>query len=131
MPMTISEVAAEAGVNVQTLRYYERRGILEEPPRTAGGYRQYEPETVSRIRFIKRAQELGFTLEEARELLGLRVDHGAACGPVEARARKNLARIEEKIRQLDRMRAVLRDLVGACRERRTTEECPILEALEA
>jgi len=131
MPMTISEVAAEAGVNVQTLRYYERRGILEEPPRTAAGYRQYEPEAVSRVRFIKRAQELGFTLDEAHELLGLRVDHGAACGPVEARARGNLARVEEKVRQLDRMRAILRDLVGACQERRTTEECPILEALEA
>lgn len=131
MPMTISKVAAEAGVNVQTLRYYERRGILEEPARTASGYRQYEPEAVNRIRFIKRAQELGFTLDEAHQLLGLRVQHGAACGPVEARARENLSRVEEKIRQLSRMRGVLRDLIEACRGRQGTEECPILEALDA
>ncbi|MFQ5679936.1 MAG: MerR family transcriptional regulator [Gemmatimonadota bacterium] len=129
--MTISEVAAKAGVNVQTLRYYERRGILEEPPRTAAGYRQYEPEAVSRVRFIKRAQELGFALDEAHQLLGLRVDHGAACGPVEAKARENLARVEEKIRQLVRMREVLSELVEACQRRNGTEECPILEALEA
>lgn len=130
MAMTISEVAEAAGVNVQTLRYYERRGILEEPPRTPAGYRQYAPETVSRIRFIKRAQELGFDLAEAHELLGLRVDGGAACGPVETRARQSLARIEAKIRQLDRIRAVLVDLVEACHDRRETEECPILAALE-
>ena len=130
MPLTISNVAREAGVNVQTLRYYERRGILEEPARTPAGYRQYDPETVTRIRFIKRAQDLGFTLDEVNELLDLRVDHGAACGAVETKARETVARVEEKLRQLSRMRDVLRDLVEACERRRKTEDCPILQALE-
>lgn len=130
MPLTISKVAREAGVNVQTLRYYERRGILEEPARTPAGYRQYDPETVTRIRFIKRAQDLGFTLDEVNELLELRVEHGAACGAVEAKARETVERVDEKLRQLSRMRDVLSDLVEACERRRETEDCPILEALE-
>lgn len=130
MQLRISEVAAEAGVNQQTLRYYERRGILAEPDRTPAGYRQYDPETVDRVRFIKRAQELGFTLDEIQELLELRVDHGAACGAIEAKARENLTRVNEKLRQLVRLQEVLTDLVGSCQRRQRTEECPILEALE-
>jgi len=130
MALTISKVADEAGVNVQTLRYYERRGILEEPARTTGGYRQYDPEAVTRIRFIKRAQDLGFTLDEVHELLQLRIEHGAACGTVEAKARKTLSRVDEKIRQLARIQEVLGDLVEACERREKTEDCPILQALE-
>lgn len=130
MSLTISEVASQAGVNVQTLRYYERRGILEEPGRTPAGYRQYDPETVARIRFIKRAQELGFTLEEVQELLELRVEHAAACGAVETKARAKLTDVERKLRQLSRMQRVLRELIGACERRQPTEECPILETLE-
>ena len=130
MPLTISKVAREAGVNVQTLRYYERRGILAEPARTAGGYRQYDPEAVTRIRFIKRAQDLGFTLDEVHELLELRVEHGAACEVVEAKARENLARVDAKVRQLKRIRQVLGELVESCQRREKTEDCPILEALE-
>lgn len=130
MQLKISEVAAKAGVNQQTLRYYERRGILAEPDRTPAGYRQYEPETVDRVRFIKRAQELGFTLDEIQELLELRIEHGAACGAIEARARENLARVNDKVRQLIRLQEVLTDLVESCQRRQRTEECPILEALE-
>lgn len=130
MRLTISKVAASAGVNVQTLRYYERRGILAEPDRSPAGYRQYEPETVTRIRFIKRAQELGFTLEEITELLDLRIEPGAACATVEARARAKLTLVEEKIRQLTGLREVLNDLVESCQRRQVTEDCPILEGLE-
>lgn len=130
MALTISEVASAAGVNVQTLRYYERRGILEEPRRTAAGYRQYDAETVTRIQFIKRAQDLGFTLREIEELLGLRVEHAAACAAVESKARAKLADVERKIDQLERMRRVLNDLVAACERREPTEDCPILETLE-
>ncbi len=130
MPLTISEVAHEAGVNPQTLRYYERRGILAEPARTPAGYRQYDPEAVTRIVFIKRAQDLGFTLEEVHELLELRVEHGAACGAVEATAGENLRRVDEKIRQLTRLQEVLTELVESCQLRQGTEDCPILEALE-
>ena len=130
MSLTISKVASEAGVNTQTLRYYERRGILEEPQRSPAGYRQYHPEAVTRIRFIKRAQDLGFTLDEVSKLLELRVEHGAACGDVEGTARENLVRVDEKIRRLGRMREVLTDLIESCRGRQGTEECPILEALD-
>ncbi len=130
MRLKISEVASEAGVNAQTLRYYERRGILAEPARTPAGYRQYQPEAVTRVRFIKRAQDLGFTLDEVQELLELRVGQGAACDAVEARARANLDRVSDKIRQLTRLKQVLTDLVGSCQRTQETEECPILEALE-
>lgn len=130
MRLTISKLAARAGVNVQTLRYYERRGILAEPARSPAGYRQYDLEAVARIRFIKRAQELGFTLEEISELLELRVEHGAACEAVEERARAKLGLVDQKIRQLTRIRGVLDDLVEACQRRQPTEDCPILEGLE-
>lgn len=130
MQLTISKVAARAGVNVQTLRYYERRGILAEPARSASGYRQYEPEVITRIRFIKRAQELGFTLKEVTELLDLRVEHGGACEVIEERARVKLGLVDEKIAQLTRLRGVLADLVEACQRRQQTEDCPILEGLE-
>ncbi len=87
MAMTIGQVAAGAGVNIQTVRYYERRGLLPRAPRTASGYRQYDPDAVARLRFIKRAQDLGFSLQEIAELLELRVEHGAACAAVEAKAK--------------------------------------------
>ena len=130
MSLTISEVASAAGVNVQTLRYYERRGILEEPLRTPAGYRQYDPEAVTKVEFIKRAQDLGFTLEEVRELLGLRVQHSAACADVEAKASAKLKDVERRIRQLNYLRDVLNELIGACERREPTEECPILDSLE-
>src|SRR6266581_4859338 len=79
MPLTIGQVATAADVNVQTIRYYERRGLVPTPRRTASGYRQYTDDAVARLRFIKHAQELGFSLQEIQELLGLRVRHAAAC----------------------------------------------------
>ncbi len=133
MSLMISEVASAAGVNVQTLRYYERRGILEEPRRTPAGYRQYNPEDVKKVQFIKRAQDLGFTLEEVRELLGLRVldgGDGGACADVEERARAKLTDVDRRIRQLNHLRDVLTELIEACERRQPTEECPILDALE-
>ena len=85
MSMRIGALAAAAGVNVPTVRYYERRGIIPPPPRTSSGYRQYDPAVLDRIRFIKRAQELGFTLEEISDLLALRVHDSRACSVVEKR----------------------------------------------
>lgn len=130
MALTISEVASAAGVNVQTLRYYERRGILPDPPRSSGGYRQYTAEAIERVNFVKRAQDLGFSLDEIGELLELRVRHGDACEVVEERAKRRLADVERKIEHLRRLRSVLADLVGACERREPTEDCPILESLE-
>ncbi len=127
--MRIGEAARGAGVNVQTLRYYERRGLLPAPERKPSGFRAYDAGTVGRVRFIKHAQALGFTLEEIGDLLALRVNARAACGSVEARAKATAARIGQRIAELDRMRTVLLRLVRACRRRTPTGDCPILEAL--
>jgi len=128
--MKIGEVAGAAGVNVQTVRYYERRGLLTEPPRTPSGYRNYGSEAVDRIRFIQRAQGLGFTLKETEELLELRVDEPERCPAVEARAAEKLEEVQGKIRELRQMESVLRKLLAACRLGSRTTECPILEAIE-
>jgi Hg(II)-responsive transcriptional regulator len=130
MPLTIGEVAKAADVNIETIRYYERRGLFPAPPRTRSGYRQYTNETVRRLRFVKRAQGLGFTLTEIEELLALRVRHDAACGPVERRVRQKLAVVERKIEEMRRLRRALSRLADACAERKATDDCPILEALE-
>jgi MerR family copper efflux transcriptional regulator len=130
MGMTISQVAAQANVNAETVRYYERRKLLPVPERTTAGYRQYTTDTVVRIGFIKRAQELGFSLREIQELLSLRVRHGAACHDIEQKARTKIDLVERKIRQLEGIRRVLVELAEACRTRMPTAECPILEALQ-
>lgn len=129
MALTIGQVAEAAEVNIQTIRYYERRGLFPTPRRTPSGYRQYAVEAVNRIRFIKHAQELGFSLQEIQELLGLRVRDGAACDAVAQRTRTKLKVVEQKIRDLQRMRRTLEQLAEACTARRPTDECPILEAL--
>lgn len=128
--LTTSEVAEQADVNIQTVRYYERRGLIPEPPRTSAGYRQYDGEHVARIRFIKRAQELGFTLEEAHELLQLRATPDADRADVRAVAQDKIGEVEAKIRDLRRIRKTLDDLVEACEGHGSTSKCPILGALE-
>ena len=127
---TTGEVADRANVNVQTVRYYERRGLIPEPPRSSGGFRQYNPDHVDRIRFIKRAQELGFTLEEAHELLQLSVTAEADRADVRAVAQNKIEEVEEKMRALQRIRDTLAELVDACDGHGSTSECPILHALE-
>lgn len=129
MNLSIGELATAAGVNSQTIRYYERRGILPEPPRSAAGYRQYDAEMLARLRFIRRAQELGFSLEEIAELLDLRVDDPASCAVVEVRTRAKLDDVRRKVRELKRMERVLEKLAASCVAREPTAECPILETL--
>src|SRR6266702_193294 len=124
------EVAAQAGVNVQTLRYYERRGLLKEPARRASGYREYPPDSVELIRFIKRAQELGFTLTEIEDLLRLRNDQESACSEVRSAAEGKIEDIEQKIRHLRAMKRALGVLVASCATEGSTRHCPILEALD-
>ncbi|HYS21483.1 MAG TPA: MerR family transcriptional regulator [Gemmatimonadales bacterium] len=130
MTLTIGQVAAAADVNIQTIRYYERRGLFAAPKRTPAGYRQYAEEAVARLRFIKHAQDLGFSLREIQELLGLRVRHGAACDAVERRTRQKIEVVQQKIRDFQRMKRTLERLAAACAVRRPTAECPILEVLE-
>lgn len=127
--MRTGEVAKRAGVNVETLRFYERRGILPEPPRRESGYREYPPETVDLIRFVKRAQELGFSLEEIRELLELRDGPRRATGKVARLVKSKIAEIEHKIRDLESMRGALSGLLGACEKKGSRDACPIIESL--
>ncbi|RMH00813.1 MAG: heavy metal-responsive transcriptional regulator [Planctomycetota bacterium] len=126
----IGQLARRAGVSVQTVRYYERRGLLPEPPRTASRYRVYPEEALTRLRFIRRAKELGFTLTETEELLSLRAEPGASCAEVLARANEKIARIERKIADLEAMRQALLALADQCRGNATPTRCPILRALE-
>ena len=128
--LTIGKLAASAGVGRETIRYYERKGLLEEPPRSEAGYRHYSSEAVDRLRFIRRAQELGFTLAEISDLLCLRIDEVSACETVEARARAKLVTGAGKIDDLRRIGEALARLVQRCEARQPTSECPILEELE-
>jgi MerR family mercuric resistance operon transcriptional regulator len=128
--MRTSEVADRAGVNAETLRYYERRGLLTQPPRTGGGYRDYPPRTVDLLRFIKRAQELGFSLGEVQELLDLDGGGPDSCDTARALAEHLRADLEAKIRDLQRMHHSLSDLVATCDLPRVERRCPLLEALE-
>jgi MerR family transcriptional regulator, copper efflux regulator len=129
--MKIGEVAAGSSVNLQTIRYYEREGLLAKPPRLASGYRVFPGGTVRRVRFIKRSQELGFTLAEIRELLSLRVDRHRDRSEVRSLASAKIADIEKKIRGLTAMKAALNRLVDHCSGHGPAAECPILEALDS
>ncbi len=128
--MTIGRLAREAGVHVETVRYYERRRLLERPPEPSSGYRIYSRKAIRRIRFIKRAQELGFSLREIAELLSLRAEPRRRCADVQARAEAKIGEIEEKIHTLGSMKKALGKLVQECTGRRSVTECPVLEALD-
>ena len=127
--MNIGELARRAGVNTQTIRFYEREGLIPEPQRRASGYRQYPLAMVEHVRFIRAAKEVGFTLEEISELLSLRVRRGASCAGVRRRAEVKLAAIDTKLVQLKRMRAVLAQMVDSCSGRCAIKDCAILEAI--
>lgn len=129
--LTIGQLAKRAQVNVETVRYYERRGLMPNPPRRESGYRQYTEADVSRIRFIRRTKELGFSLKEILELLSLRIDPDTTCGDIKKRAKAKIVDIEDKIRTLHGMKRALAKLVGSCRGRGPTSECPILEVLDS
>jgi len=129
--LRVGQVAARPGVSVETLRFYERRGLLKDPRgRSTAGYREYPEETVRLVRFIKRAQELGFTLREIDELLRLRQSQDAPCAEVRASAASKLADIERKVKSLRAMRRALGALVESCSSAGSTRHCPILEALD-
>ena len=125
--LTIGGVAKAAGVNVETIRYYQRLKLLEEPARPPGGVRRYAEAAVARVRFIKRAQELGFSLAEIRRLL--RLGDPQSCGEARALASEKLALVEARVADLQRLRGVLQDLIGRCDRRRGKVDCPIIESL--
>ena len=127
--MRIGELAARADVNIQTLRFYEREGLLEEPPRRASGYRQYSEQVVTRLHFIKGAQKLGFSLKEITELLSLRVDAQTSCDEVKQRTEAKLAEVEQKMVELQRMRQALLQVHSLCIGQGPAGRCPMLDAL--
>src|SRR5215472_10359655 len=129
--LTIGRLARAVGVNLETVRYYERRGLLPKPPRTGSGYRLFPMEAKRRLRFIRRAQELGFSLGEIRELLSLRVAPTAKSADLRRRARAKITDIEEKIRSLQSIKKALRDLTQTCPGCGPVRDCPILESLDA
>lgn len=129
-PLTIGRLAEAAGVGVETLRFYEREGLLPKPPRKRSGYRQYSPQAVERVLFIRRAKELGFTLKEITELLELRIDPHKSCADVRALARSKIEDVETKIADLARIKSALEKLAKACRGKGPTSDCPILDAMD-
>ncbi len=125
--LSIGKLAQAAGVNIETIRYYQRRGLLDEPPKPLSGFRRYLPEQVKRLRFIKRAKALGFTLDEVRALLTL--DAACTCSETRALAVRKLALIERKIADLVAMRQVLGGLVEQCDAGDGGSDCPIIDVL--
>ena len=128
--MTMGALAKQAGVKIDTIRYYERRGLLPKPPRTNSGYRTFTPASVDRLRFIKQAQALGFTLREVNELLALRLTPGMTCADVRKRAEAKMAEIEQKIKSLYVMKRALRQLVSTCAADGPASECSFLANLD-
>jgi Hg(II)-responsive transcriptional regulator len=125
-----SEVAEQAEVNAQTLRYYERRGLLPEPERTAAGYRSYSVDAVRLVRFVKRAQQLGFTLNDVEELLHLAGGGPASCDAAKTMARTRIADLDRRIEELVGMRDALGRLVDTCERPRKQRDCPLLHDIE-
>ncbi|GAB4364654.1 MAG: Hg(II)-responsive transcriptional regulator MerR [Deltaproteobacteria bacterium] len=126
---TIGQVARISGVGVETVRFYEREGLIRRPPRPDNGYRRYPEEAVSRIRFVQRSKALGFSLREIRDLLSMRADAATSCGEVLKRAEEKIRDIENKIQALRKMKRALENLTETCRGKGPTGGCPILEAL--
>lgn len=127
MELTIGKLAEAAGVNIETIRYYQRRGLLDEPPKPLGGHRRYALEQAKRVRFIKRAQALGFTLDEVSALLTL--DEACACGETRALAVRKLGLIERKMADLAAMQQALSGLVHQCDAGEGQAACPIIGVL--
>lgn len=125
--LTIGKIAAAAAVNVETIRFYQRRGLLPEPPKSQGGFRYYDDATIARVRFVKRAQALGFSLEEVMGLLAL--EQSSACGPTHDAAVRKLQLVDERITALKRIRSTLKKLVQQCEAGPAAVRCPIIESL--
>jgi Hg(II)-responsive transcriptional regulator len=127
--LTIGRLAEQAGLGIETVRFYERQGLIPPPPRTASNYRIYPEEEVNRLKFIKRAKDLGFTLNEIKELLALQHDPHATKADIKKRTEKKIEVIKKKVRDLSRIQEALEHLAGTCDGRGPLSDCPILEAL--
>lgn len=130
MEYKIGELAKKIGVNIQTVRYYERRGLLLPTTRMESGYRLYDNEAKKRLEFIRYSKKLGFTLKETEELLKLRVSTKAKCGDVKKKAEDKLMEIDKKIEGLQSMRKILKEMIKTCQNGQPTEYCPILRTID-
>jgi MerR family mercuric resistance operon transcriptional regulator len=128
--LTIGQLARRAQVKVETVRYYERRGLIPEPPRLESGYRQYPQDAIARIQFIKRAKGLGFSLREILNLFVLRRDPHTTCNDIKKRAETKIKDVEAKIEDLQKIETALARVVASCNGYGPTSDCPILEALD-
>ena len=126
---TIGKLAQEAKVNVETVRYYERKGLMPEPVRNESGYRQYSRSDFQHLKFIKNAQKLGFSLKQIKELLSLQISPGYSCADVRERAQEKIRDIKSKIAELNKIKNALSELSGMCEINAPIEECRILEIL--
>ena len=127
--LSIGELARQANVNIETIRYYERRGLISEPPRNKSGHRQYSREAVRRTDFIKRCQALGFSLKEIEEILELRITSESTCADMKSRVNEKLIDVDKKINELTRIRDALSHLQKKCTGKGPIGNCPILEEL--
>lgn len=127
---TIGQLSRLSGAGVETIRYYEREGLISNPPRRASGYRQYPEDTLSRLRFIRHAKALGFSLKDIKELLELRVAPGTTCADIRKRADAKIADVRIKLEMLRQIEQALVELTATCRGRGPTSDCPILDALD-
>ncbi len=127
--MTIGQVAKKAGIGIETIRFYERKGLIDEPPRKESGYRQYDAGVVDRLVFIQQAKMLGFTLAEIQELLSLKISPETTSREIKKIAEAKLVDIEAKVKMLRRMQRTLKKLVEKCPGHGPVDHCPILEAL--
>lgn len=129
--MTIGKVSRLIGVGIETIRFYEREGLIPKPPRSASGYRHYASDTIDKLHFIKKAKGLGFTLVEIKELLFLQVNSKTTCADVKRKATKKIKEVEDKITDLKRIKRALVKVTDQCRGSGPGSECPILENLES
>ena len=129
--LTIGKLAQAAGVGVETIRFYERRGLMQEPPRRASGYRQYPARSIRRLTFIRQAKDLGFTLKEIQELLELRASSDRTCGEMRNQLEIKIADIDRRLTDLQAMKGALVELHRTCDSTDPRAECPILDALES
>lgn len=127
--MTIGQLAKLADVNIETIRYYERIGLLEDPHRNSTGYRQYTYEFLDRLRFIKTAKKIGFTLKDIQELFSLKVTSSTACDDVRLLADEKILEIKNKINNLTSMKLTLEKLIFSCKKNELTNNCPILQSI--
>lgn len=129
---TIGKAAQLTGIGVETIRFYERKGLIDQPPKpAAGGFRDYSPETINQIAFVRQAQETGFSLREIKELLSLRADPATDCAEVRDRARSKLEEVDRRMEQLGRIRDALEELIAACPGEGALKKCTIIESFNS